>query len=146
MTEFSSLVDKEKPTGWVFSVDGVFKVKGTGIGIALEGPRDIFIEQALKFKFTANNNQVEYETLIARMILALEIRASKLKAKSDSQLVANQISRKYQAKKPHLIRYLQKVQKYILSFHLRVNRVRPRRAEFQSIPHVQASHIEDIGV
>lgn len=41
-----------------------------------------------KFKFKANNNQEEYEALIAGTILALEMGASRLKAKRESQLVA----------------------------------------------------------
>lgn len=57
-----------------------------------KGRRDIIIEQTFKFEFTTNNNQVEYEALIADMILALEIEATRLKVKSYNQLVANQIS------------------------------------------------------
>lgn len=43
------------------------------------------------------------------MILAMEIGASRLIAKSDSQLVTNQVSRQYKAKEPVLIKYLQMV-------------------------------------
>lgn len=64
------------------------------------------IKHALKFKFTISNNHAEYESLIAGMILALETRASRLKAKGDCQLVANQVFGKYQAKEPQLIKYL----------------------------------------
>lgn len=40
-------------------------------------------------------NQVENEALIASMTLTLEIGASKLKAKCNSHLVANQVYKKY---------------------------------------------------
>ena len=52
-------------------------MKGNNIGIVLQGPGDILIE------FTTNNNQVDYEALIADMVFALDIRASRLKSKSD---------------------------------------------------------------
>lgn len=54
-----------------------------------EGPSEIFIEHALKFEFTANNIQEEYEALTNGMIIVLEMEAIILKAKFDSQLVAN---------------------------------------------------------
>lgn len=64
------------------------------------------IKHALKFEFIISNNHAEYETVIVGMILALETRAFRLKAKGDCQLVANQVFGKYQAKKPQLIKYL----------------------------------------
>lgn len=57
----------------------------------LEVLGNIVIEQALEFEFTANNNQAEYEALIVGMTLALEMWATRLKYKSDSQLVANKV-------------------------------------------------------
>lgn len=98
LAEFSSLVDKEAPPEYTLLVDSVSNVKGSGTWIILEGPRNLIIEQELKFEFKANNNQVEYEVLITYMILPLKMGASRLKSKSDSQLVANQVSRQYQAK------------------------------------------------
>lgn len=44
------------------------------------------------------------------MIIALKMGATRVKSKSDSQQVANQVSNQYQAKEPQLIKYLQKVQ------------------------------------
>ena len=47
----------------------------------------MLIEQTLWFAFKASNNQAEYETLIAGMLLAKEMGAKGLLAKSDSLLV-----------------------------------------------------------
>jgi len=55
---------------WILSVDGSSNQQGSRAGIILEGPRGLMIEQSLKFAFKANNNQVEYETLKAGMLLA----------------------------------------------------------------------------
>lgn len=57
MVEFRSSVDKEiTPLKCVLSVNGTSNVKGNGVGIVIEGANEILVDQALKFKFTANNN------------------------------------------------------------------------------------------
>jgi len=40
--------------------------QGSGVGIIMEGPNGLLIEQALIFAFKANNNQAEYEALRAQ--------------------------------------------------------------------------------
>jgi len=50
---------------WVLSVDGSSNQQGSGVGVILEGPNGLLIEQALRFTFKASNNQAEYEALIA---------------------------------------------------------------------------------
>jgi len=71
----------------VLSVDGSSNQQGSGAGVILEGPNGLLIEKALRFSFKANNNQAEYETLIADMLLAKEVGARSLLVKSDSLLV-----------------------------------------------------------
>jgi len=65
-------------------VDGSSNQQGSGAGIVLEGPNGVLIEQALRFAFKASNNQDDYEALIAGMLLAKEMGAQSLLAKSDS--------------------------------------------------------------
>lgn len=89
MAEFSSPVDEETLVEWALFIDGISNIKWSNTRVVLEGPRDTLIEQTLKLEFNANNNQAEYEALIAKMILALEIVGFRLKAKVDSQLVSN---------------------------------------------------------
>ena len=69
---------------WVLSVDGSSNQQGSGAGVILEGPNGVLIEQSLRFAFKASNNQVEYEALIAGILLAKEMGARVLMAKSDS--------------------------------------------------------------
>jgi len=66
--------------------------------VILEGLDGLLIEQALRFAFKASNNQAEYEALIAGMLLAKEMGAKGLVAKSDSLLVIGQVTGEYQAK------------------------------------------------
>jgi len=94
---------------WVLSVDESSNKQGSSAGIILEGPNGLLIEQALRFAFKANNNQAEYEALVARMLLAKELGARSLLVKSDSLLVIGQVTGKYQAKDPQMASYLRYV-------------------------------------
>ena len=85
---------------WVLSVDRSSNQQGSGAGVILKGLNGLLIEQGLQFAFKANNNQAEYEALIAGMLLAKEMGAQSLLAKSDSLLVTSQVTEEYQAKDP----------------------------------------------
>ena len=52
----------------------------------LEGPKEhhVQLEYALRFKFKASNNEVEYEALITRLKLAMEVGARRLKVFNNS--------------------------------------------------------------
>ena len=81
-------------------MDGSSNQQGSGVGIILEGTNGLLIEQALKFAFKASNNKVEYEALVAGMLLAQELGARSLLVKSDSLLVTGQVIGEYQAMDP----------------------------------------------
>lgn len=72
-------------------MNGASNIKESWVGIVLEGPDGLLIEQSLCFNFRVSNNQVEYEAIIADLALAKEVGATRLIASSDSQLVANQV-------------------------------------------------------
>jgi len=94
----------------MLSMDGSSNQQGSGAGVVFEGPNGVLIEQALRFAFKASNNQAEYEALIAGMLLAKEMGAQSLLAKSDSQLVTGQVTGEYQAKDPQMAAYLRYVE------------------------------------
>lgn len=71
-------------------VDGSSNVKGSGARVLLEGPGDLMLEQSLKFEFSASNNQVDYEALLAGLRLAKEVGARSVRCRIDSQLVTGQ--------------------------------------------------------
>jgi ribonuclease HI len=114
--EMTSPPEEEGKLPWTLSVDGASNIRGSGAGVVLEGPDGVLIEQSLRFAFKASNNQAEYEALIAGMKLAREMEVTDLRAKSDSQLVTNQVSGDYQTKDPQLIKYLEKVQSLAAQF------------------------------
>ena len=73
------------------------------------GPNKIQIRYAVKLKYNATNNAVEYKTLLTGLKLAIKVRAERLKVYSDSQLVVNQVKGMYQVKEPSIAQYVQKV-------------------------------------
>ena len=107
VVELSSAATHQEGTSfkWVLFVDGSNQ-QGSGASVMLEGPDGLLIEQALRFAFKASNNQEEYEALIAGMLLAKEMGAKGLLAKSDSFLVTSQITVEYQAKDLLMVAYL----------------------------------------
>ncbi|GAU41814.1 hypothetical protein TSUD_299800 [Trifolium subterraneum] len=115
------VLELTNPQPWTLSVDDSSNLRGSGVGVVLEGSEGVLIEQSLRFAFKASNNQAEYEALIAGMKLAREMEVQELKAQSDSQLVANQVAGEFQTKDPQLAKYLEKVQemaKYFTTFEL----------------------------
>jgi len=100
----------ELDSQWLLSVDRSSNQQGNGAGIVLEGPNGLLIEQAPRFAFKASNNQAEYEALITGMLLAKEMGARSLLAKSDSLLVTGHVTVEYQAKDPRMATYLRYVQ------------------------------------
>jgi len=103
---------------WVLSMDGSSNQLGSEAGVILEGPNGVLIEQSLRFAFKANNNQAEYEALIVGILLAKEMGAKVLMAKSDSLLVTEQVTGEFQAKDPQMAAYLEYVQELKRSFVL----------------------------
>jgi len=101
---------------WVLSVDGSSNQQGSGAGVVLEGPNGVLIEQSLRFAFKASNNQAEYEALIVGILLAKEMGARVLMAKSDSLLVTGQVTGEFQAKDPQMAAYLKYVRELKSSF------------------------------
>ncbi|XP_059636672.1 uncharacterized protein LOC132278798 [Cornus florida] len=71
---------------------------GAGIGIQLQTLEGTTLSQAIRLEFSATNNEVEYEALIAGLKLAKELKIKNLMAYSDSQLVIQQVNGDYGAK------------------------------------------------
>ncbi|RDX58415.1 hypothetical protein CR513_62272, partial [Mucuna pruriens] len=101
---------------WYLSVDGSTNQSGSGVGVILEGPGGVLVEQSLHFDFRASNNQVEYEALLAGMRLARDLEAKRLTAKSDSRLVTGQVNNEYQARDPQLSKYKERAVKLAAYF------------------------------
>ncbi|XP_060972480.1 uncharacterized protein LOC115717832 [Cannabis sativa] len=117
-------IDHDIPNseGWTLYVDGASNSEGSGGGIILISPSNFKVHAALRFEFSASNNEAEYEALIAELKLALEMKIEYLQAFRDSQIVVCQVNGEYLARGGHLARYLaltcellQKFKKVIVS-------------------------------
>ncbi|XP_020977986.1 uncharacterized protein LOC110271420 [Arachis ipaensis] len=101
----TELTPDEHNKTWELHVDGASSREGSGAGIILKEGNEVVAEQALHFHFSANNNQAEYEALIAGLKLALSHQVQSLTAHCDSLLVVQQIRGEFQVKDPLLEQY-----------------------------------------
>ena len=74
----------------------------------LISPKGHKINCTLHFRFSASNNDVEYEALIADLRLVKESQVHNLRIYSDSQLVVNQVNDIYEARREKMVAYLEK--------------------------------------
>jgi ribonuclease HI len=69
----------------------------------------LVLEQTVRLKFSASNNEAEYEALLIGLRTAKRLGACHLQVFCNSQLVANQISGEYQARDERMSAYLSAV-------------------------------------
>ena len=98
---------------WKLYIDGASGAQGFGARIVLRGPNKVKIKYVIQIKYNATNNVAEYEALLTRLRLAIEVRAEHLKVYSNSQLAVNQVKGTYQFKEPSMIRYVEKVKQVL---------------------------------
>ncbi|XP_028085991.1 uncharacterized protein LOC114286969 [Camellia sinensis] len=79
--------------------------EGSGTGLILTISEDEYFKCALCFLFDANNNETEYEALIASLRLAKDIGVNHIRVFSDSQLIVGQITGKFDAKEETMQAY-----------------------------------------
>ncbi|GJU28982.1 reverse transcriptase domain-containing protein [Tanacetum coccineum] len=101
---------------WILFTDGSSCVDGSGAGLILTNPEGMEFTYALRFEFTATNNEAEYEALIAGLRIAARMGVRNLEANVDSRLVANHVLGEYVAKEDNMIQYLDKTKSLIQGF------------------------------
>ncbi|XP_028121916.1 uncharacterized protein LOC114319111 [Camellia sinensis] len=90
---------------WKLFVDGASNRHGAGLGIVLNSPDGLIIEQAITLGFPTSNNEAEYEALLVGLRSALRMKATALMVFSDSKLVVNQVLGEYEAKDERMAKY-----------------------------------------
>nr|GEZ43241.1 reverse transcriptase domain-containing protein [Tanacetum cinerariifolium] len=95
---------QEEP--WTLFTDGSSCVDGSGAGLILTNPDEVKFTYALRFQFTASNNEAEYEALIVGLRIATQMGVKNIQANVDSKPVANQVLGTYVAKEDNMIKYL----------------------------------------
>ena len=100
---------------------------GFGVGLILQSPTGELMEQAIRLSFSASNNEVEYEIVLARLDFSLILVATKLEIGSNSQLIVEKIQREYEANDEHMALYLTLVKDHLKKLDKWVIRRVPRK-------------------
>ncbi|XP_071687094.1 uncharacterized protein [Rutidosis leptorrhynchoides] len=98
--------------------DGACVLEGAGAGIVLKSPEGEEYTFALRFSFPVTNNEAEYEALLSGMRVEKYLEVKELSVYVDSQLVANQFNRIFEAHDELMQKYLTLVKELAVDFDL----------------------------
>ncbi|GKA88111.1 reverse transcriptase domain-containing protein [Tanacetum coccineum] len=101
---------------WTLFTDGSLCIYGSDTGLILTSPEGTEFTYALRFQFTASNNEAEYEALIAGLWIATQMGVRNVHVSVDSKLVANQVLGTYVTKEENMVKYLEKTKSLISGF------------------------------
>ena len=79
-------------------VDGARNNLGTGVKVVIKSPEGAIFEHCLRLNFSTTNNEAEYEAFIAGLRSTNKLKVLKLHIFSDSKLVVNQVTGKFEAR------------------------------------------------
>ncbi|XP_074356162.1 uncharacterized protein LOC141695852 [Apium graveolens] len=113
MLEFDSEVDDKAIVLAEPSSQGNAPPNGAGAGIVLVTPEGHHLMSDIHFKFYVTNNYAEYEVLISGMKIAMKVGVVNLIARSDSELVVNQVNGGFQPRGPQTELYMRCVQRLL---------------------------------
>ena len=91
--------------------DGSIMVPGSVARVVLISPDGSRLRYAIRLHFLASNNAAEYEALINRLCIAIELGATWLYVHGDSELVVDQVMKESSCKSPLMTAYCQEVHK-----------------------------------
>jgi len=88
--------DEENEEGiWTIFKVGSSNSKGRGVGKIIQNNDGIVIELSLGLSFAMTNNTAEYEAFLAKLRVAKDMGAKRVKICTDSQLVARDMGINY---------------------------------------------------
>ena len=103
------LVSLQEPLSWKVYVDGAPSHRRSGVGLVLISPERIIIEKSLRLDFSATNNEAEYETLLAGMIMVQKMGEKALEIFLDLRLIVSQVEGELEARDLRMQEYLNQV-------------------------------------
>ena len=106
----------DKLNWWTLNVDRASRQIGADISLQLKSPVGEKIEQAIPLGFSASNNKLKYEAILARIELTATVSTDKLLIQSDSQLVVGQVNEEYESRDPRMVKYVSLVKQRLGSF------------------------------
>jgi ribonuclease HI len=90
---------------WYMYFDGAYSKEGAGAGIVLIPPTGDPITISHKLEFDATNNVTEYEALVLGLEVAKKMGVLHISVFGDSELVVQQIRKKYKTQHPRMRSY-----------------------------------------
>jgi len=101
--------EKLDNTYWTIHFDGSRQLEGSGAGVVLTSPRRDKFCYVLRLMFPCTNTAAEYEALLHGLRVAKEMSLSRVRCLGDSDLVAQQVSGKWDSKDPLMAAYRREV-------------------------------------
>ena len=109
-------ISVQGPSRWKVYVDGATNQRGFGVGLVLISLEKITIEKSLRLRFSAINNEVEYEALLQGMAMIQKIGGKAVEVFSNSRLVVGQVKGELEARDVRMQEYLSQVRCLQLDF------------------------------
>src|ERR1041384_5136826 len=101
---------------WTMHFDGSRQLQGSGAGVVLTSPTGEKLCYVLQLQFTCANNAAEYKARLHSLRLAREMNISRIQCFSDSDLVSQQVSGKWDSKDPVMVAYRREVERQAVLF------------------------------
>jgi ribonuclease HI len=110
--------------------DGSLMKTGAGAGLLFISPLGKHLRYVLRLHFPASNNVAEYDALVNGLRIAIELGVRRLDARSDSQLVINQVMKNSHCRDPKMEAYCDEVRRLEDKFYgLELNHIARRYNE-----------------
>ncbi len=102
----------------VMSIDGAARGNPgpAGIGVLIEEEHGAFRRELCEYIGESTNNAAEYEALLLALNEAARLQATKIRVRSDSELLVRQIEGRYRVKHPRLMELHARACNLILAF------------------------------
>ena len=91
--------------------DGLIMAPGLGARVVLISQDGSRLRYVIHLHFSASNNATEYEALINGLRITVELGATWLYVRGDSELVVDQVMKESSCKSPLMAAYFQEVRK-----------------------------------
>ena len=104
-TELQTPEEKQDNTYWTVHFDRSRQLEGSVAGVVLASPRGDKFCYVLRLIFPCTNNAAEYEALLHGLRMAKEMNLSRVRCFGDSDLVAQQVTGKWDSKDPLMAAY-----------------------------------------
>ena len=86
------------PPCWKVYVDGAANQRKSGVGLVLISPEEAIIEKSLRLRFSATNNEADYEALLQGIAMVQKMGGKAVEMFSDSRLVVGQVKGELKAR------------------------------------------------